>query len=240
MNKTIYILWLQGFEKSPDVVKRCVSSWKYYNPDWNIILLDDMNLRNYVLLEDYVDISENQIEKCHLSDIIRCILLNNYGGLWTDATTFCNRPLNDWLPNYISQGFFAFEKPNIENVLLSNWFIYSEKDNYIINSWLKYTINYYTIHTKAHTYFIHHYLFGYLYSSDLKFKLLWDNVPKYPATGIGPHYLIKDDFFNEVTEHFKRDIITKITPLFKLSYKCVFPIYDENKKIFFIYSTIKL
>lgn len=120
MNKTIYILWFQGFENAPDVVKYCVSSWKYYNPDWNIILIDYINLRNYVTLEDHIDISENQIEKCHLSDIIRCIIFQN----------------------------------------------------------------------------------------------IWDNVPKYPATGIGPHYIIKDDFFNIVTEKFKADITNKITPLF--------------------------
>ena len=28
---------------------------------------------------------------CHNSDIVRALLLSKYGGVWADATTFCNR-----------------------------------------------------------------------------------------------------------------------------------------------------
>ena len=158
MNKNIFILWFQGFENSPEIIKKCIQSWKYYNPDWNIVLIDDNNLMNYVNLKNYIpNIDNKSIEKCHLSDIIRSILLKLYGGLWVDTTTFCNKPLNDWLPNYINEGFFAFEKPGPDR-LISNWFLYSEKNNYIIDKWCNKTLEYYVINNKAHTYFIHHYL----------------------------------------------------------------------------------
>ena len=35
---TIYILWFQGFDNAPLLVKNCVQSWKHYNPDWNIVI----------------------------------------------------------------------------------------------------------------------------------------------------------------------------------------------------------
>ena len=54
MIKTIYILWFQGFDNAPEIVKKCVQSWKYYNPDWTIILLDNTNLNNYITLENYI------------------------------------------------------------------------------------------------------------------------------------------------------------------------------------------
>ena len=47
MIKDIYILWYQGFDEAPDLVNKCVKSWKYYNPDWNIILLDETNYDKY-------------------------------------------------------------------------------------------------------------------------------------------------------------------------------------------------
>ena len=82
MIKNIYILWFQGFENSPDIIKKCVESWKHYNSDWNIILLDNNNLPNYLELDTYIDISSKNIELCHISDIIRLILLQKYGGVW--------------------------------------------------------------------------------------------------------------------------------------------------------------
>jgi mannosyltransferase OCH1-like enzyme len=53
MIKTIFILWFQGFDNAPIIVKKCVDSWKHYNPDWNIILLDHTNLCKYIDLDFY-------------------------------------------------------------------------------------------------------------------------------------------------------------------------------------------
>jgi hypothetical protein len=239
MIKTIFILWFQGFDNAPEIVKECVNSWKYYNPDWNIVLIDNNNLINYINLDNYItDIYNKPIEKCHLSDIIRSILLKLYGGLWVDATTFCNKSLNDWLPNYINEGFFAFDKPGLDR-LISNWFLYSEKNNYIIDKWCNSTLKYYITNNKAHIYFIHHYLFGDLYNLDTIFKEIWDKVLKLSANGIGPHYLQEQGMFNDITVQNKLDIDNKITPLYKLTYKCNFPEYNETLNLYYLYSTIK-
>lgn len=238
MIKTIYILWFQGFDEAPEVVKKCIKSWKVYNPDWKIILLDDNNINYYINLELFIpDIFNKLLLKCHLSDVIRVLILQLYGGLWVDATTFCNQSLNDWLPNYIHQGFFAFNKPGPDR-LLSNWFLYSEKGNYIIDIWCEETIKYYRLNNKAETYFIHHYLFGDLYNSDSKFKEIWDKVPKLSANGIGPHYLQEQGMFNTISMLVKTNIDNKITPLYKLTYKCEFPVYNENLSLYYLFSTI--
>lgn len=242
MIKTIYICWLQGFNKAPNVVKRCVQSWKYYNPDWNIILIDYTNLKDYIDIEKYIpDIFLKSIEKPHFSDIVRCILLKNYGGLWADATTFCNKPLNSWLPEYIKEGFFAFNKP-YPNIILSNWFLYSEKNGYIIQKWCEATINYYTTHDKAETYLIHHYLFKDLYNSDIHFKDIWDKVPVILALSkneSSPHYFLVLGYFESMTIQNKLDIDSKVTPLYKLTYKTKFSKYNEKLLIYYLYSTIK-
>lgn len=214
----------------------CVNSWKYYNPDWNILLIDDTNLINYVNLEDYIPgIYNKNIQLCHLSDIIRGILLKSNGGLWVDATTFCNKSLNDWLPDYINEGFFAFDRPSHDR-LISNFFLYSDKDNYIIDKWSNHTLEYYTINDKADTYYIHHYLFGELYNSDTIFKEMWDKVPKYSAIGYGPLYLLERGINKGMSNQHKLDIDNKITPFYKLTSR-INPEYHKPV-LHYLYSTI--
>ena len=147
----IFILWIQGFNNAPLVVSKCVQSWKHHNPDWNVVLLDKNNLN------EWIDTSfmNKKMKMCHKSDIIRVLLLQKYGGVWADSTTFCNRPLHDWLPT--KEGFFAFYN-STGNTMISNWFLYAKKHNYIITKWRDATLNYYNHHEKAHTYYIHHYM----------------------------------------------------------------------------------
>ena len=236
MIKHLYILWLQGFNNVPPIVYYCIKSWIYYNPDWTIIYLTKANLHNYIDID--IDLNKySQLEKCHLSDIIRLLILNKYGGVWTDATTFCNKPLNNWLPNYIKEGFFAFNKPS-PNKLLSNWFLYSEPNNYIITQWTNITLNYYETHNKAKTYFIHHYLFGKLYKTNNNFKSIWNKVPKLSANGLGPHYLQEKGLFNVCNNSIKKDILSKITPLYKLTWKCDFKKYNKYTNLYYLFLTI--
>lgn len=232
MIKTLWILWLQGFANAPELVKRCLQSWMHYNPDWNIICLDTSNLHLYV---DYP--YNGLISLNHYSDVIRALLLFKYGGLWVDATTFCNRSLNDWLPQYIEEGFFAFEKPGLDR-LLSSWFLYSEKEHYIIQKWKDAIVHYFNCHKSTKIYYIFHYLFGDLYSEDQKFKYMWDKVLKLSANGKGPHYIQEKEMFNDITPEIKEDIDNKITPLYKLTYKHKPTNVHDKTILFYLYSTV--
>jgi hypothetical protein len=225
----IYILWFQGFDKAPQVVQWCAASWKRYNPTWNIILLDNTNLKEYVDLNQ-VSYSKD-IELCHLADIVRMILLRDHGGLWVDATAFCHKPLNEWFLPYMVEGFFAFDKP-YSHLMLSNWFLYAEKNNPILSQWCEETLYYYQVHGTAHTYFVHHYIFEQLYQ-DVQFQKEWDKVPK--LSGSIPHTLQIDDFFKT---NGGKDIDSKRVPVYKLSYKCTFPPYDPRMNVYYLLSTI--
>ena len=41
--KTIFIMWLQGFDYAPDIVKRCVDTWEFHHRNWNIVKTDESN-----------------------------------------------------------------------------------------------------------------------------------------------------------------------------------------------------
>jgi hypothetical protein len=216
MIKTLYILWFQGFENAPGIVKLCLQSWIYFNPDWEIIELDNSNLHNYITLkDDYKDISSKEIPFAAKSDMIRISILKHHGGLWVDSTTFCVQPLSDWLPNYIEQGFFGFAKPHKE-ALLSSWFLYGEKENYIVNTWFSHVQKYWLNHTAPHTYFwFHGTVFGNLYSSNQTFKNLWDSVSKFSAGH--PHFLLYK-FMGGINPQIREHVLTKKAPLYKLKH----------------------
>ena len=115
MIKKIFIYWAQGFCNAPVVVKRCLLSWKFKNPDWDIIELDDSNLHEYIdIKKEIPDIDEikKKIKKCHYADISRIFLLEKYGGCWCDSTTFCIKPLDKWLHKFIINDFFASKNLN--------------------------------------------------------------------------------------------------------------------------------
>ena len=226
----LYILWFQGFENAPNIVQWCLASWKHYNPTWNIILLDNKNLKEYVDLSKVT--YDKDIELCHLADIVRMLLLRDYGGLWVDSTSFCNKPLDEWFHPYMTEGFFAFDKYR-PDLMISNWFLYAEKNHPIIAQWCDETLYYYQVHGKAHTYFVHHYIFEQLFHQDVQFKKEWDKVPK--LSGAIPHTLQINDFFKT---NGRRDIDSKRVPVYKLSYKCVFPPYDPRMNVYYLYSTL--
>lgn len=223
MNKNLFIYWNDGFENSPLIVKKCLESWKNKNIKWNIHILNDNNLIKYIDLKNYIDISHKIISKAHLADIIRVLLLEKYGGCWCDATTYCNIPLDDWLFKYCKSGFFAFRNPGPDR-MLSNWFLYSEKNNYIIREWNKYIINYWKEHNKIEHYFMHHYLFAKVYKNDIIFKKIWNNTSKYDSKF--PSILFHYGLEKKINDNIKYiiDVNKLLIPLFKLSYK-----YDNLK-----------
>jgi hypothetical protein len=132
--RLIWFMWLQGLASAPDIVKNCYASWKLHNPDWEIIVLDEGNLQEYVQLPAAVIEGRRDISRQALSDIARINALAQHGGVWVDATCFANVPVDAWLFKYIRSGFFAFRNPGPDR-MLSSWFLASAKDCYLMSRW---------------------------------------------------------------------------------------------------------
>ena len=219
MNKNIFIYWKQKVSNSPELVKKCIQSW-YKNNNYVIHILDDNNIHKYI---DYKSLIKNfEIKKIsiqHESDIIRICLLEKYGGIWCDATTFCIEKLDTWINKYCKNGFFAFEKPNIHDPkrLLSNWFIYGKKNSKIIKEWKNSLINYWNTYNEPNDLFPMHYLFTDLYNNNSKIKKEWDEVIKISANG--PHFLNINGLANEIKPAVKSHIDNKKSFIYKLTYK---------------------
>ena len=97
MNKTIFLLWLQGWENAPYLQKEVAKSWEIQNPTWKVEYVTLSNLKQYVTDIDYIYDKTKQFIPQTISDIIRISLLYNHGGVWADATMLCMQPLDGWV-----------------------------------------------------------------------------------------------------------------------------------------------
>jgi lipopolysaccharide biosynthesis glycosyltransferase len=244
MIRRIFMYWDSGFDNCPLIIKQCIKSWKYYNKNYEIIELNDSNLSSWIDIEELV--KNKNITKTSLSDVIRIFLLKNHGGFWVDSTVFCIKSLDEWIDECIANGFFAFSFENSCDRMISSWFLYGEKDNYIINEWYKnvvdyikkaeiigvknnpgiVTINEWNNKDKYNNhYFWFHYLFGDLHNNDNVFRDQWSNIKKMSANP--PHYLqhiglntqVNDDFLSKYKD---------MAPMFKLTYRYDFTICKSN------------
>jgi Capsular polysaccharide synthesis protein len=127
--KQIWILWTQGLDRMPPVPRACVESWTRCNPGWDVKVLTGESLG------DWVDPQLRSAGACsqrpyRLSELARLNLLVKHGGVWADATCFCIRPLDEWLPECLHSGFFAFDRPGRDRVMAS-WLLASPPGGYI-------------------------------------------------------------------------------------------------------------
>jgi hypothetical protein len=182
VRKIIWSCWFQGRNEAPEVVRKCLQSWEDRNPGWDVRVLDSNTISRYIDVFSHVDLAQQRIASASLSDIVRILLLHEYGGVWVDATTFCNVPLDDWLPVAANTGFFAFARP-AEDRLLGSWFLAAEPGNELLAKWTARAIRYWRGREETDDYFWLHHQFGELCSIDKKAFRAWLAVPQISANG---------------------------------------------------------
>ena len=128
VERTVWMLWLQGFENAPDIVQVCLRSWKTRNPTWRVVELNEENLSEYIDSASLATLKSLDIKPQKLANLIRLYLISTHGGVWVDSTCFCCQPLDSWLPGYMESGFFAFRNPGPDRIL-ANWFLAASKGN---------------------------------------------------------------------------------------------------------------
>lgn len=214
----IFIYWHQGWENAPIVSKKCSETWNINKDDYNIIKLDNNNLKNYIDLDIFK--LPNSISLASLSDVIRITLLKEYGGIWVDSTLYCNKKITNWIN---PQSFFAFSYPVPER-MVSSWFLHSNKNNYIIEKWYEQTLWHWRNIGHNHDYFWFHNLFNKCYNNDDKFKFEWDSVNNKISADVnqkkGPHRFTpyNIEFNKKINDSIIEDIESDDSPVFKLNW----------------------
>ena len=95
---SVWTLWWDGEESAPACVRLCLESQRRHfpAPDYAFRILTKDDYSRYVSLPQSVlrRYEQGQMTLTHLSDVLRCELLNRYGGLWIDATVYMTGPLD--------------------------------------------------------------------------------------------------------------------------------------------------
>ena len=221
VNRTIWIYWDQGFADAPPIVQACVQSWKNKNPGWEIKLIDAETFADFCEMPDLSD----EISLNHRSDILRLRLLNTHGGVWADATTYCLRPLDEWLPILAQEGFFVFSwiEGDAEMVrtapprLLGTWFIAASAGNALIAGWDKAALDYWAERASSETYFWVHDAFEYVLSRNSAARNVWQRMPRLGAAG--PHHVWHALERGGDVENARAALASGAIPLQKLSWR---------------------
>lgn len=105
-NPPVFIMWYQGEDQLPEVIKLCIESIKKHIKNREIIVVSRDNMSKYCDLPDYIyeKVDSGKITKTFFSDITRAALLYKNGGTWADAAIF----LTDDIPeSYFDKTFYC-------------------------------------------------------------------------------------------------------------------------------------
>lgn len=225
----IWICWFQGIENAPELVKACYNSVLKNYKDKEIIVLTEENYKKYVDMPEHIikKWEKGYITFAHFSDILRIELLSKYGGLWLDSTIFTTKRSELVFNENIELFVFKqvdLDRKNSLSVVASNWLIYANKNNNIINLTKKLLYYYWKDYNYAINYNIFHIFFKL---ATEVYKDEWKNVPTF--NNISPHILqfeLNDDF-----QEIRFNEIKNMSDFHKLNWR----IKSENKNSFYNY-----
>lgn len=128
--KIIHYCWF-GKNPKPNIVKKCIESWKKYCPDWEIKEWNESNFD--VSVHPYIKEAYERKKWAFVSDVVRLLIVYEYGGVYLDTDV----ELCYSLSKEITRGgaFFVFESNR--NIATGLGFG-AEKRHYVVRKMLEY------------------------------------------------------------------------------------------------------
>lgn len=140
--RTIFIFWESGWDTAIPNAHLALSTWTLLNPEFTIVTLNATTAEQLTNRSQYIpDAIWSQTTVQARSDVYRTLLLNAHGGIWVDASLFCNKPLSSWLDLSDISDLFCFlrrgRKRYQRNMKLfpwvASWFLVSPPRGYMID-----------------------------------------------------------------------------------------------------------
>ncbi len=130
--KTIHYCWF-GKNPKPELVLKCLASWRKFAPDYKII---EWNEDNFII-ENYKYAKEAFERKKYafVSDVARFDLLYHYGGIYLDTDVELIKPLDGFLNHKM---FMAYDQ---RGFIASGLIFGSIKGHHILSTILNYYAN---------------------------------------------------------------------------------------------------
>ena len=214
--KRIFILWLQGLEKAPELVRACAASVSEQLPGYQIIVLTEENIREYTDLPDYIwkKYKKGRIRPAHFSDLVRLNVLDRLGGMWIDATVLCTGAgLMERIEDCPLFVFRIFpDASRFEPIVASNWFISACSHHPILELTERLLLEYW----KGHPFILHYYLFHLFFS--IAAEHCAEEWSKVPFVSNGPPHSLQQLLLREYDQDQMEELVRE-TDFHKLTYK---------------------
>lgn len=227
----VWVCWLQGLENAPKLVQVCVDSIRKNHPNRKVVVLTDENIAEYVSVPEYVlrKYQQGCMTRTHYSDIIRLLLLSQYGGVWMDSTIL----MTGSLPEYIEQSsFFAYHSATeLAHVCCATGFMAACAHHPIVEDTLQILLEYWKHETKLVSYSVIHLLI-YMATHDINDanRQYWKEVPLYYYTECEKLRIALDEPYDDAS-FFE---IQRVSSIHKLTYKFdEYKIHPEKKNTFY-------
>ncbi|MGN0729889.1 capsular polysaccharide synthesis protein [Treponema sp.] len=213
----IWILWWQGYENAPVIVKKCIDSIRKNAGIHPVILITKENWQNYADIPEYIikKVSKGNISLTHFSDILRMVLLSAYGGLWLDTTVFVSKEIPEYC--FTLPYFSIHYETSTSKIANGRWtgFCQGAHKNSIIHSFCRdIFFEYWKKYNKLADYFLIDYAMLSGYNNIPEFKKLVDLIP-FNNQGVKE---LDRHFNEEYSKEFISSILEK-SVFFKLNWK---------------------
>ncbi len=220
-NGPIWVLWWQGIDQAPEVVRACVQSIQRNANGRQVVVITRDNVRNYVQLPEYIfdKVAAGLISLTQFSDILRFNLLHRHGGLWMDATLFVTAPLD---LNRCFGSFFTcsgFADPANFFISAGRWtgfFIGGNSSEPLFDFMDSLFQTYWKTHGKLIDYFLIDYALDYAYRHRIGSLYAWSTTQKGQDN---PQLFDLAPLLAQPFDVHRWESLTADTSVFKLSWK---------------------
>lgn len=237
--KKLWMFWGQGLANAPYLVQKCIDSWRKQNPTWELTVLDESQISQYVTQDPAIRYSEMTWQQ--RSEMLRLALLRDYGGVWADATAFCVAPLDDWIDEHSLSGFFAYARPAPDR-LLSSWFLASVQGGSVATKLYHQLANYYRRPQFRRPNFFQEQLvkvLGHFFNRNVQTARRWLSPVVMSLPGVCPYFIFQYQFARLVATDSEVRCIwentVKVTAdkphLVQFKYGFNAPVTDEIKRV---------
>jgi len=130
------IIWTYwNSEEIPEVVQRCIESWRLQNPTFEVRVLTPATLG------DYIDVDVKSLtfidSPAREADAVRLLVLEQFGGVWSDATILATEPYPFSLQSEFVGYYIASFTTDERFPVLENWFFATVPHGAFITRWKK-------------------------------------------------------------------------------------------------------
>lgn len=223
----IWIMWWQGYEKMPPIVKACFRSVnRHTSNNIQIVLLTKENYSDYVKIPRNIleKVEKGMISLTHLSDIIRMACISEHGGVWLDSTIYVTKDIPD---SMIFGEFFSLSTTeDCHFVSKCKWSSFAIGGTSVVFDFMK---DLFFTHWEKYNNFIDFFFIDY------GLRLFYDKVPAFKEVVDKDSIFVENLYelqncLNDIYDSNELNYIREASMFYKLSWKGKFEVLKDGKK----------